>query len=96
MHHSAGGAAIMVHVIPHTVTKIAQVGKDGTITMQVCHSETGGKANTILINFLAEILQVQASRMEIVAGQSSENKLITILDLEPGVVQERIVKTLST
>jgi uncharacterized protein YggU (UPF0235/DUF167 family) len=44
-----------------------------------------------LIKFLAEILGVSRSRIEIVAGEKGRDKLVSVLDLDSQTVQERVL-----
>ena len=54
-----------------------------------------GAANRAVIEFLAKILDIAPSRIEIIAGLTSRDKLISIFDLTPEEVHERIVSHLS-
>jgi uncharacterized protein YggU (UPF0235/DUF167 family) len=49
------------------------------------------KANEELVRFLAEILGVAKTRIEIVAGQSGRDKLISVLDMDADSVHRRIL-----
>ncbi len=51
-----------------------------------------GKANEALVEFLSEVLEVPRSRIEIVAGQTGRDKLVSILDLDAQTVHERILR----
>jgi uncharacterized protein YggU (UPF0235/DUF167 family) len=44
-----------------------------------------------LVEFLAEVLDIAKSKIEIIGGLSGRIKLITILDLDPTIVQKKIL-----
>ena len=51
-----------------------------------------GQANATLIHFLADLLQVAPSHVEIIAGQSGRDKLVTVMGMDADSVQEQILK----
>ena len=55
-------------------------------------SSDESKANEALVKFLAEILEISHSQIEIVAGLAGRDKLVSILDIDAGTVQDRIIK----
>ncbi len=92
LHNGRMGAAITVRVIPRSSrNEIAEVQADGTIKIRLTAAPVEGQANKALIEYLAEILDVAKSKIEIVAGLSGRDKLITILDLDSDTVQEKIL-----
>lgn len=85
------GAAITVKVTPHAPrTAVAGIMGDGTIKIQVAAPAEEGRANQALIEFLAATLGISAGSIDIVAGQTSERKLISLLGVTPGVVEEKL------
>ncbi len=92
LHSGRRGAAITVRVIPRSSkNEIAEVQADGTIKIRLTAAPVEGQANKALIEFLADILDVAKSKIEIIAGLSGRDKLITILDLDSDVVQKKIL-----
>jgi uncharacterized protein YggU (UPF0235/DUF167 family) len=49
-----------------------------------------GAANAALLRFLADMLDVQRSRMEIVSGASSRRKRISFVGLTPDELEARL------
>ena len=95
LHDGKMGAAITVHVVPGSKhNAITGIQEDGTVLVGLVEQKIDEKANHALINFLADLLQVKSSQLEIVGGASSSDKLITIMDLDKNAVQSRILKTL--
>lgn len=85
------GAAITVKVTPKAkATKVQGVMEDGTIKIQVTAPPEEGKANEMLLDFLAEKLGLKANQIEIVAGLSSERKLISLIGIAPDEVDARL------
>ena len=64
---------------------------DGTIKVRIAAPPADDEANTALIEFLAEILGVPKSRLDIVAGASGRDKLISVLDMDVETAHQRIV-----
>jgi uncharacterized protein (TIGR00251 family) len=89
------GAAIAVKVMPRArKTEVAGVMDDGTIKIRVAAPPAEGAANTALIAFLAETLGIARSQIDIVAGLSSERKLISLVGISPDQVDATIQRLL--
>jgi uncharacterized protein (TIGR00251 family) len=85
------GAALVIRITPRmTKNEISEIMDNGTVKIKLTAPPVEGKANRALIKFLAEILDVPTSKLAIVAGLTSRDKLVTVLDLEPIQVQKRI------
>ena len=63
---------------------------DGTIKIRVAAPPVDGAANTALITFLAEQLGLPRSQVDIVAGHTSERKLVTLVGISPEQVDAAI------
>jgi uncharacterized protein len=93
LHDGKTGAAITVRVTPRAArTEISEILPDGTIHVHVTAANMDERSNQALLSFLADVLGVRDSQLEIVAGMSGNDKLITITDLDKAAVQERILK----
>lgn len=85
------GVLVEVKVIPRSSrTEIAGVA-EGALRIRLTAPPVEGSANRQLIEFLAEVLGVRRSDVEIVKGLSSRCKTIVIRRLQgtPQVVAER-------
>jgi len=92
LHGGRMGSAIAVRVTPRASrNKIVEILADGTIKIHIAAPPVDGEANEALIRFLAEVLNVPKSRLEIVAGESGRDKLISVLDMDAETVQQRLV-----
>ena len=93
LHNGKTGAAITVRVTPRMAkNEISEILNDGTVKIRLTAPPVDGKANQALIEFLANILEVRPSSIEIVAGQTGKDKLLTVLDLSAEELQTRILK----
>jgi len=92
LHDGKKGAAIAVRVTPRAShNEIVEIQSDGTIKIHITAPAHEGKANEVLIAFLSDILGVPKSRIDIIAGASGRDKLITVLDMNAEEVHGRIV-----
>lgn len=96
LHDGKAGAAITVRVTPRaSVNKISEILEDGTVKVCLTVVPSDEVGNQALLAFLAEVLGVRVRQLEIVAGNTGNDKLITITDLDKETVQERIIKHLA-
>ncbi len=85
------GAAFAVVVVPRA-RKTEIVGRHGdAIKIRVAAPPEKGQANEELLSFLAQKLGVKREQLEIVAGASSRNKVISVTGLEPAEVERRLL-----
>ena len=92
LHDGKKGAALAVRVTPRASrNEIVEVQSDGTVKIHITAPAHEGKANEELIAFLADIFGVPKSRIDIVAGASGRDKLVTVLDMDAQEVHNRIV-----
>jgi uncharacterized protein (TIGR00251 family) len=91
LHSGKSGAALTLRVTPRArKTGFAGVLEDGILRVRVAAPPVEGKANTELLSFLAKVLGVRKSRMEIVAGTRGLDKIVSVLDLSADEVHARI------
>jgi uncharacterized protein len=96
LHDGKKGAAITVRVIPRSRrNELAEVLNDGTIKIRLVAAADDDQLNKDLLVFLADTLDIPHNRLDIVAGKNGLDKLISVLDLDASMVQERILKKLS-
>jgi len=85
----SGGSALSIKVTPRArKNEIVGVMADGTLKIRVTAPPVGGKANEAVIELLADVLKVSKSKIEIVAGETGAQKLVSIADLTPAQVEE--------
>lgn len=92
LHDGQKGSALAVRVTPRASrNEIVEVLDDGTIKVRISAPPADEEANRALIEFLADILGVPKSRLDIVAGASGRDKLIAVLDMDVETAHQRIV-----
>lgn len=91
-HNGNTGAAITVRVTPRSSkNEVFEIMDDGTIKIRLTAPPVEGEANKVLVKFLADILDVAPSRIEIVGGTTSRDKLVAITGLGGDEVQQKIL-----
>lgn len=91
------GAALAIRVTPRARRdELVEVLPDQTIKVRLTAPPIEGKANEALIDLLANVLDVSKSRIEIIAGVSGRDKLVSILDMDSNEAQERIFRKLKS
>lgn len=94
-HDGKRGVALAVRVTPRARrNEVSEILEDGTVKIRLTAPPVEGKANAALVHFLADILEIPESKIEIVAGQSGRDKLITLMDVDGETVQERLQRQL--
>jgi uncharacterized protein (TIGR00251 family) len=82
------GAAITVKVMPRArKTEVAGVMDDGTLKIRIAAPPVAGAANKALVAFLSKALRVPGSQIDIIAGEASERKLISVVGVSPEEVE---------
>ena len=95
LHDGKKGAALAVRVTPRSSkNQIVGALSDGTIKIRITAAPNEGQANEELVKFLSDVLGVAKSRIEIVAGETGRDKLISVLDLEAETLHKKIVENI--
>lgn len=95
LHDGKKGAALAVRVTPRArKNQIVEVLSDGTVKVHLTAPPVEGKANEALLKFLAGILGVSASRLDIVAGATGRDKLVSVIDMDAQTLHKKIVENL--
>jgi hypothetical protein len=96
LHDGKKGAALAVRITPRASrNEISEVLNDGTVKIRLTAAPVDGKTNDLLVGFLAEVLEIAPAQIEVVAGATSKDKLISVIDLDAQTVHQRILKKLS-
>jgi uncharacterized protein (TIGR00251 family) len=92
LHGGQMGAAIAVRLAPRaSKNEISEVMEDGAVKIRLTAPPVDGQANAALIEFLSGVLGVPKSKIEIVGGLTSRDKLVTILGMDADTVQKKIM-----
>lgn len=94
-HDGKGGAALAIRVTPRSSTnQVAEVLNNGTVRIRLAASGNDQQINRALLQYLSEILQIAISNLDIVAGTTGYDKLISILDMDVETVHQKILEKL--
>jgi uncharacterized protein len=88
-----GGAALGVRVVTKAEqTEIVGKNENGTLRIRLQASPAGeSAANEELVSFLAQKLGVDVSKVEIVAGERSRDKIVSVEGLSTQFVEEKLI-----
>ena len=92
LHDGKRGSALALRVTPRADrNQITGLLNDGTIKVQLASAAEDEVSNKELLAFLSEVLGVPKSRVEIVAGEASRDKLVSVLDMDSETAHQRIL-----
>jgi uncharacterized protein (TIGR00251 family) len=86
----ARGSVLSVIVVPRAARSSIEQLADGAIQVRVAAPPVDGAANAVLLRFLAGVLDVPRSRLEIIGGATSRRKRITVRGLTPDELETRL------
>jgi hypothetical protein len=96
LHDGQKGAALAVRITPRASrNEISEILSDGTVKIRLTAPPVEGKANLALVEFLSNVVGVPPSQIEIVAGATGRDKLVSILDMDAETVHKRILQHLA-
>ena len=84
-------AKILLRVYPNAARNEVMGVTDGVLQVRVSAPPVKGKANRELVSFLSRILDVGESRISIIKGHTSRNKVIAV----GGLDREELLRRLS-
>ena len=97
LHDGKNGAAIAVRITPRTVkNEIFAILDDGTVKIRLTAPPDECKANKALIKYLSDVLDLPSSNIEIVAGQTGHDKLVSIIGMTSESVQQKLLQHLTS
>jgi uncharacterized protein (TIGR00251 family) len=87
-----GGAAFTVRVVTRAVnTEVVGINEDGSLRIRLQASPAGDPAaNRELVEFLAEKLEVDADKIEIVAGMNGREKVIAVEGISTAELESKL------
>lgn len=90
LHASGDDVLITIHVQPGAKkTEVAGL-YGGALKLRLAAPPVDGKANDTLIAFLAKILNISRSRLNLVSGQTSRSKRVAVAGITTAVVEEAL------
>lgn len=95
LHDGKKGSALAIRITPRAANnQIIGALHDGTIKIHIKASPAEGQANDELIDFLSGILDVAKDRIEVVAGDTGRDKLVSVLDMDSDTLHKKIVENI--
>jgi uncharacterized protein (TIGR00251 family) len=95
LHDGKRGAALAVRITPRaSKDEIIEILQDGTVRIRLNAPPTEGAANKALKVYLAKVLNIPKSSIEIVAGSTGSDKLVSILGMDAETAQLKILEHL--
>ena len=92
LHGGQRGSALGVRVTPRaSQNKIVGVLNDSTIKVHLVCGPSDEEINAEVLSFLAEVLGVPKSRIEIVAGENGRDKLVSVMDMDVETAHQRVL-----
>ncbi len=89
------GSALPVRVTPRARrNEIVEVLSDSTVKIRLT-SPPEEQTNQELVKFLAGVLGVPQANLDIVAGESGRDKLVSILDMDTAEVHRKILENIA-
>lgn len=90
LNEKAGAVTIRVRVQPRA-RRTEIVGElDGAIKLKIAAPPVEGKANEECRRYLAKLLKVSATSVEIIAGESSRDKVIRVSNMSARRILEAL------
>ncbi|RPH62195.1 MAG: DUF167 domain-containing protein [Chloroflexi bacterium] len=91
LHDGRRGVALAVRVTPRASrNEVTEIQSDGTVKVRLTTSAED-EGNKALVAFMAEVLGVPPQKIDIVAGLSGKDKLVSVLDVDKDDVNQRLL-----
>jgi len=88
------GAAITVRVTPRAGRTALAGFREGALAIKIAAPPVGGAANSALIEFLAEILDVPRGSVAVASGSRGRLKRVTVRAVSAATLNARLQHTL--
>jgi hypothetical protein len=84
------GVSLKVRVQPKAASNQVVGYRGDTLRLRVTAAPEAGKANSAAVSLLAQALGIAKSRVRIVRGHASRDKLVMVESLTPEEVRQRL------
>ena len=92
LHDGRRGVALAVRVTPRASrNEITEIQSDGTVKVRLTASLAEADGNKALVDFMAGVLGVPSSKIDIVAGLAGKDKLVSVFDIDKDEVHQRLM-----
>lgn len=93
VHDTASGCRLRVRVKPSAKQDTITAVHAGLLKMTVCEAPERGRANAAVARVLAGILNIGTSRVHVVSGFTTSDKLVEITGCSSAEVRRRLEST---
>jgi len=95
LHNGKKGAALAIRVTTRAARdQIIGALNDGTVKVHITAAPPQSSVNEHLVEFLSGILSVSKERIEVVAGDTGRDKLVSVLDMDSETLHKKIVENM--
>lgn len=96
LHSGKRGAALGIRVIPQArEDEIVEIQKDGTVAIRLQSASKKEELNQALRGFLSKVLEIPTSNVQVVAGLSGPNKLVSLMEIDAQTAQRRLIRNMA-
>lgn len=96
LHSGKKGSALAIRVTPRArKNEIVEILSDGTVKVRLTAPPAEEKTNEALVSFLAEVLEIAPSKIDIVAGGAGADRLVSVLDMDAETLHHKILLRLA-
>lgn len=89
--HGEGGAALTIKVVPRArKNEIVSFMSDDTLKVRVTAPPVEGAANEAVIQLLADALSVSKNKINIVAGETHSQKVVSVIGLTADQIDDKL------
>lgn len=85
-----GGVTLRVRVVPRASRSMIAGEIDGAVKTRIASPPVDGAANEELVRFLAKLLGVGRNSVQILAGQTSKNKIIGVSGISVELIRSKL------
>lgn len=85
-----GGVTLRVRVVPRASRSMIAGEIDGAVKIRIASPPVDGAANEELVRFLAKLLGVGRNSVQILAGQTSKNKIIGVSGISVELIRSKL------
>jgi hypothetical protein len=85
-----GSLVFPVRVVPRAKKNEIVRVEEGVLKVRIAAPPVGGKANEVLVEFLAKALGVRKGQVEIASGQRARNKAVRVRGLSEEEARKRL------
>jgi len=91
LHNGIHGAALTIRVTPRARKPgFGTPMRDGTLRVRLTSGPDEQTSNTALIAFMADVLSIPPTRIEVVAGEKGLDKIVSITEMSAKDVEKAI------